>query len=227
VRAADEENFTRLLHALRERLGALAAERHRAGADAYLLTAALADGEFVAHVDLPGVASRLDWINLMSYDFHNSLTRTTGHHAGLHRSASAAGDDRCVACAVEQYLAAGVAADKLVVGVPFYGRAFADVDATNHGLDRTFGRYEGDHPWPQLVTDFIDRNGFVRYWDEVAGEPYLWNATTRTFVSYDDPQSLRGKAAFVRERHLGGVMYWEQSQDPRGELLRVLADALR
>jgi chitinase len=55
----------------------------------------------------------------------------------------------------------------------------------------------------------------------------LWNAQTHVFVSYDDPQSLRLKAEFVKTHSLGGVMYWEQSQDPHGELLDVLSASLR
>jgi chitinase len=226
-RPEDERNFTLLLQAVRARLDRLAGEHHRSGGDAYLITAALADGEFVSHIELGRVGAVLDWINLMTYDFHNSLTPTTGHHAALYRSATAALGERSVDAAVAQFLAAGVPADKLVVGVPFYGRAFADVVANHHGLDQRYGRYEGDHAWSQLLGEFIGRNGYVRYWDDVAQEPYLWNAQTRTFVSYDDPQSLANKAEYVKAHHLGGMMYWEQSQDPDGQLLDVLARALR
>lgn len=202
-------------------MGKAATSRH------YLITAALADSEFVAHIELDRIHSYLDWIDLMTYDFHNSLTPTTGHHAALSHSATSAADERSVERAVDQFLAAGVPAAKLVVGVPFYGRAFADVRDRNHGLDQLYGRYEGDHPWPQLVDGFIGKNGYVRYWDAQAQVPYLWNAQTRTFVSYEDPQSLALKAAFVKAHHLGGIMYWEQSQDPDGQLLGAISDALR
>jgi len=111
--------------------------------------------------------------------------------------------------------------------VPFYGRAFAAVKDVDHGLGQQYGHYEGDHAWPQLKRDFIDRNGFVRYWDERAQAPYLWNAQTRVFVSYDDPQSLALKAQFVRSRRLGGMMYWEHSQDPDGELFGAIDAAMR
>jgi len=225
-RDEDRRNFTLLLEALRLRLNALGQEQRR-GADRHLITAAFADSEFVAHIDLAQAAAQLDWINLMTYDFHNSLTPTTGHHSALSVSATATANERSIERAVEQFLAAGVPPDKLVVGVPFYGRAFADVRDENHGLDQPYGRYEGEHPWPQLVADFIGKNGYMRYWDEQAKVPYLWNAQTRTFISYDDPRSLAQKASFVRSRHLGGIMYWEQSQDPDGQLLGALSAALQ
>jgi len=225
-RDEDRHNFTLLLEALRLRLDASGQQRGR-GADRYLITAALADGEFVAHIELDRIHEYLDWIDLMTYDFHNSLTKTTGHHAGLSVSATAAAGERSVERAVGQFLAAGVPANKLIVGVPFYGRAFAEAQPENQGLDQPYGHYDKDYPWPKLVADFIGRYGYVRYWDDKAKVPYLWNAQTRTFVSYDDPQSLALKAAYVKSHQLGGMMYWEQSQDPDGQLLGALADALK
>lgn len=226
-RPQDKRNFTLLLLALRQRFDRLAREEHRRNDDPYLITAALADGEFVSEIELDRVGAVLDWVNLMTYDFHNSLTPSTGHHSALQRSATSASHERSVERAVRQFLDAGVPASKLVIGVPFYGRAFADVTAKNRGLDQPYGHYEGDHAWSQLVSDFIGRNGYVRYWDDTAQAPYLWNAQQRVFLSYDDPQSLALKAQFIKAHHLGGVMYWEQSQDPDGELLAVLARVLR
>jgi chitinase len=226
-RNEDKRNFTLLLQTLRQNLDALGTKQSRPADNHYLLTAALADGEFTAFVELERIHAYLDWIDLMTYDFHNSLTPTTGHHAALRKSRTSAAGERSVERAVQQYLAAGVPARKLVIGVPFYGRAFADVKPENNGLDQPYGSYEGDHPWPQLVADFIDRNGYARYWDSTAQVPYLWNAQTHVFISYDDTQSLKLKADFVKARGLGGMMYWEQSQDPRGELLGVLSATLR
>jgi chitinase len=62
----------------------------------------------------------------------------------------------------------------------------------------------------------------VRQWDAAADAPWLWNARTRTFISYDDPESIAAKAAFVKAHDLGGIMYWEQSLDPTGELLDAI-----
>jgi len=56
--------------------------------------------------------------------------------------------------------------------------------------------------------------------------PYLWNAKTRSFVSYEDPQSLQLKTGFIKSQHLGGAMYWEQSLDQDDQLLDVLVKGL-
>lgn len=225
-RPADRENFTALLTTLRQAFDRASREDAQAPRH-YLLTAALADGRYLDHVQLAAVAAQLDWINVMTYDFNNSLTSTTGHHAGLFRSAASRDPhDRSTDGAVREYLAAGVPEEKIVIGAAFYARAFAAVRDRDNGRYQPYGRYLTTYDWPQLQASYIDRNGFRRYWDEQAQAPYLWNAQTRGFVSYEDPQSLRAKAAYVKAQRLGGVMYWAQSLDPDNQLFDALATAL-
>lgn len=222
-RPEDKRNFSLLLEALRARLDKLSAAH---GGRHYLLTIAAADGEFVQGIELERVGRALDWINLMTYDFHNSLTPTTGHHAGLHLSKLAPADDRAGDKAVAQFLAAGVPAKKLNLGVAFYGRSFTGVDPQHDGLQQKYAKYQGSPSWSELVANFIDKNGYVRHWDVQAQAPYLWNAATHTFITYEDPESLRAKVAFVKAKGLGGVMYWEHSLDRNEELLDVLDQSL-
>lgn len=218
----DRTHFTQLLTTVRAALDR-ASDTHQRKAEGRLtLSIAAADGPFVDGIDIAAVAPSLDWFNLMTYDFNNSLTATTGHHTALHASALAPADARTTEKAVMQFLAAGVPSRKLLIGAAFYGREFADVKAQHHGLYQAYGHYEGEHPWPELKANFIDRNGYVRYWDADAQAPYLWNADGRRFISYDDPQSLAAKAAWAKAHHLGGIMYWEQDHDPQGELLDAL-----
>ena len=222
-RPEDRRNFSLMLEAARARLDQLGEQHHGRH---YLLTIASADNEFVAGIELARVARSLDWFNLMAYDFHNSLTPSTGHHAGLHPAKFDPPGDRAADKAVKQYLDAGVPAAKLVLGVPFYGRAFTDVAPEHNGLQQQYGKFLGAPSWRELVADYIGKNGYQRYWDEQAQVPYLWNAKTRTFVSYEDPQSLQLKTDFIKARHLGGAMYWEQSLDRNDELLDVLVKGL-
>jgi chitinase len=207
-RPEDKQNFTLLLQALRKTLGTQ-----------YLLTIAAADHEFVENIELDQVPAYLDWINLMSYDFFNSLTPTTGHHAGLYRAEHALPRDRNTDSAASQYLAAGVPAQKIVLGVAFYGRGFAGVTARNNGVNQPYEHFEGEHPYKDLAANFVGKRGFVRYWDNRAQAPYLWNAASRVFISYDDPQSIAVKARYVLQHRLGGMMFWELSEDRDEELL--------
>ena len=216
--ADDRANFTLLVKTLRSSL-----DRARAGHGQRLsLSIAVADGPLVDGIDITAVEPSLDWFNLMTYDFNNSLTPTTGNHTGLHASKLAPSTARDTDKAVREFLAAGVPPRKLLIGAAFYGREFADVRARHHGLYQPYGHYQGEQPWPELKSRFIDHHGYVRYWDASAQAPYLWNADTGHFVSYDDPQSLAAKAAWVKANQLGGIMYWEQGHDPQGELLDAL-----
>jgi len=218
---ADREHFTLLLKALREALDRRAGKgRH------YALSIAVADGSFVDGIDIAAVAPLVDRFNLMTYDFINPMTATTGHHAGLYRSRLAPADARTLDGSVRQFLAAGVPPGKLLPGVAFYGREFADVGAGHEGLYQAYGHYQGEHPWPALEQAYIDRDGFERHWDAQAMAPWLWNRRTHAFITYDDPQSIRAKAAYVKSHGLGGLMYWEQKHDPDGELVEAIWQGL-
>ena len=222
-REEDKGDFTLLLKTLRHELDTAGAATQHTGANHYLLTIAAADREYFYHVEVSRLHVYVDWINEMAYDFFNSLTPTTGHHAGLYRSKFGAPTDRTADAAVKQYLAAGVPADKIVLGVPFYGRAFAGVTAKNHGIDQPYERFQDFYSYDDLVQKFIGKEGYIRYWDAEAQVPYLWNEASRSFISYEDPQSLGIKVCYVRDQHLGGVMFWELKLDRNDELLDVIA----
>jgi len=218
----DRRNFTLLLEQLRARLDAEGkGQRH------YLLTIAAAEGRFAAGLELPRIARSLDWINLMTYDFHGSLTPTTGHHAGLSRSALAGPGERTTEDAVRYFLDAGVPADKINVGVPFYGRSFTRVEPDDDGLYRTFSGEGGFISWQKIKHERLGAPGWERHWDTQAQAPWLWNAAEHSMISYDDPQSLAIKAEYVKRLGLGGIMYWEQRDDDDEQLLDVLHEALK
>jgi chitinase len=203
-RAEDKENFTHMLAALRAKLGSR-----------YLITIASSAGEYFEHTQMDVLHRHLDWINVMTYDFAGEWTETTGHHAALH------GGELSASSFVRQHLDAGIPASKLVLGVPFYARGWTGVQPQNNGLGQ---RYEKaiEVPWSAMSAQPGER-----LWDDTAQASYSWDAASRTFLSYDDPRSLRVKAQFIRTQRLGGVMYWEHASDPDEELLTVLWEALR
>jgi chitinase len=226
-RAEDRQNFTRLLMMLRSKLDAASVAQGRTGASRYTLSIASADREYFDHTEMDKLHVYLDWINVMTYDFFNSLTPTTGHHSGLYRAAATVPTDRDADESVKQHLAAGIPSEKIVLGVAFYGRGFAGVKPVDNGLEQPYERFEGAHDYSELAEKFIDKQGFVRYWDDRAKAPYLWNSASRTFITYDDPRSIRIKAQYVKAHHLGGMMFWELSEDRNDELLDVIARSMR
>jgi chitinase len=219
----DKENFTLLLKTLRQGLDALSDERKRTGPDRYTLSIASAGGVYFEHTEMNRLHVYLDWINIMAYDFAGEWSRITSHHAGLYWS-PAAGSDRGPSAAdfVQQHLAAGIPSRKLVLGVPFYGRGWCGVDPKNEGLHQPFESYIASYPYSVLVRDYVGQRGFTRHWDSISHAPYLWDSSTGIVITYEDPDSLRDKARFIKDHHLGGVMYWEQSHDPDEILLGTL-----
>ncbi len=118
---------------------------------------------------------------------------------------------------------------KLVLGVPFYGHAWAGVKPVGNGLYQpgTAPKRAIDASYGVLARRYVGKQGYTRFWDEQAQAPYLWNAKQRVFVSYDDPESLRSKCRYLRRRGLAGVMFWQYYSDETGELLETLSQELR
>jgi chitinase len=223
-RPQDKENFTALMADLRAALDREGAQR---GRHLLLTFAAGAFPDFIAHTEMAKVQAVVDFVNLMTYDFRVAGPgEPAGHHANLYpspvdpRQHSADG-------AVRDFLAAGVPAPKLVLGVPFYGRAWEGV-GSREGLYR-----DGKPPGQRIDTShaslaaLVGREGWVRDWDAPAQAPFLWNESRKAFVTYEDEESLRLKSRYVLEKGLGGVMFWEYHADRTGALLDTLDAALR
>ncbi len=223
-RPEDASNFTALLAELREQLDR---ETGRTGRRYGLTFAAGAFPDYLAHTEMERVQELVDYVNLMTYDFLvPGADPLAGHHANLLPHPSAR-EPASVRGAVDDFLAAGVKPRKLVVGVPFYGRAW-EVDGEYGPLYQP-GKRPASFPGTSYgaLRELPGQGGWLRLWDDAAQAPWLWNPGKRLFVSYEDPRSLRLKCRLVRERGLGGVMFWEYTEDAGGDLLRTLYDELR
>lgn len=223
-RPEDKANFTALMRELRV---ALDAHGRRAKRPQLLTLAAGAFPDFLAHTEMDRIARVADLVNLMTYDFSvppgDGIAR---HHSNLYASRAepdALSGDR----AVRGFRAAGVPARKLVLGVPFYGRAWAAQSEDGEGLDRPAGTppERVDTSYAALASATA-AGAFVRRFDEQTKAPYLWDARRRLFVTLDDPESLRLKAAYVRKQGLRGMMFWRLGDDPRDPLLLAVSCGL-
>ena len=182
---------------------------------------------------LRAITRYLDWLNLMAYDFHGGWDEVTNFHAPLYASSTEPSPDYLnVDAAVQAYLDAGVPSEKIVLGVPFYGRGWAGVPDRDHGLYQAVsylppGTWEaGVFDYRDLAANYVDTDEYTRYWHEQVKAPWLYNPSEGVFIGYEDPESLAFKAEYVLVRNLGGVMFWELSADD-GSLLDVLAQHLR
>ncbi|WP_433963821.1 glycosyl hydrolase family 18 protein [Tunturiibacter gelidiferens] len=109
-------------------------------------------------------------------------------------------------------------AKKLVLGVPFYGKSWTQVPDQSHGLFQP-GKEAPNTYLPYNSLSSLQGDGYTRYWDAQASAPYLYNRDTQTFISYEDPESLKKKCEYVIDHKLAGVMFWEYSGDSANTLL--------
>ena len=238
ARPQDRTNFTLFLQELRQQFTARSVITGRQ----YLLSiAAPANPSIIAHLEVPLISPLVDWVNVMTYDFHGPWgDPVTGMNSPLFAdpgdpTPEPARSQFNTTSAIANYLALGVPRDKLQIGVPFYGRGFAGVSAgPQSGLYRAYtnpsspGTWEaGVYDWTDLRNNYVNRNGFAAHWMDLLRVPWLYNAASATFVSYDDPRSVCEKAWLVQAADLGGVMFWEFSGDRQNDLLGPLNDWLR
>lgn len=222
-RAEDKRNFTLLLGDLRQRFDA---EKRQGGKRLYLTIAAGATQDFLDHTQMARVARLVDTVNLMSYDYYEPGSEPiTGHHAALFTNPAdpnkLSADD-----SVKTFEQAGVPAEKILLGVPFYGHEWGDVAGTAHGLYQRGKQIPGAYSPYSVIAATMLGHGFTRYWDSVSSVPYLYNAEKRVFVSYEDPESIAAKGRYVLEHRLGGIMFWDYEGDPSGALLHAVDASL-
>ncbi len=165
-------------------------------------------------LDLPGMDRLLDFWNLMAYDYAGSWDNVTGHQANLF-------PDPCkpictpfsTDVAMQYYVSQGVAPEKIVLGMPLYGRSFEGTT----GLCQPYNGI-GDGTWERGVYDYkaLPLPGATEYYDEATGASYCYNETQRTLVSYDTQRMSRRKAQYILSSCLSGAMWWESSADKPG-----------
>jgi GH18 family chitinase len=217
------------------------------------------------------ISTYCDYITYFGYDFGGNWYDKTCYNAPLYGSGNSndplygASQSESLDELTNQYLnVVGFPANKLIMGLPFYGKKFDHV--ANNGTDPNLpglfiaaprdivsgctnpqnpvGTWDGpaacersgsieicdlvgnpvtnSHPYldpnTMLVTPTAAAAGWVRYFDNTTKVPYLYNATLKQFISYEDKQSMDLKVQYIKSRNLAGGMVWELSQDTRGSI---------
>ena len=224
-RPEDVHNFTLMLGCVRKHLDSLSAEQGRK--ERYLLTIATGASElYAANTELGALQQHLDFINIMTYDFHHGASYQTGHHANLYLSSSDAPDGDATERAVDIHIRDGVPPSKLNIGIPFYGRIWKGVEPLNNGLYREARTTGAGMSYADVLKALADP-AYTRYYDTSAASPFLWNERDSIFISYEDEGSIAARMEFIKERGLGGVMFWEYTEDVDGMLLNAVTNGLK
>jgi chitinase len=211
----DRENFTLLVAALRKEMGT-----------DYLLS--FAAGGFVQFleqsIEWEKVIPLLDFVNLMTYDLVGGYSTVTGHHTPLSDYQK---DQQSTEKCVNWLLNKKMPAEKLIIGAAFYARVWENVSPENNGLYQS-GKFKQGVSYKNFYSFFSDSLGYTYYWDERAKAPFRYSHNKKLFATFDDKMSIREKSAFIKQKKLGGIMFWELSDDqPVGGLTDEIYRALK
>ncbi|XP_055822864.1 class V chitinase-like [Solanum dulcamara] len=204
---------------------AINTEARNSGRAPLFLTAAVSITPRVNGLNYPvqSVARNLDWLNVMAYDFYgpNWAPSQTNSHAQLFDPVNhVSGSDGITA-----WIQAGVAARKLVLGIPFYGYAWQLVNANNHGLrapangKSSVGSTDDGSMTYTQIRNFITQNRATTVYDTTIVGDYCYSGNA--WISYDDTQSVRNKVSYVKSKGLLGYFAWHVAADQNWGLSRL------
>lgn len=196
----DKDNFTALTRELRNSFG-----------DRYELSFAAGgfDNFLQNAVDWDAIMPLFDNVNVMTYDIVNGATPHTGHHTALYSTPEQKDSTNN---AVQALIDKGVPPEKIVIGAAFYARAWENVESVNLGLYQTGKPIEGAK-YKDYASVYSPAEGYIYSWDHIAEAPIFYNEEKKIFVTFDDKRSVTSKVRYIKSRRLGGIMFWQLSQD--------------
>lgn len=205
-------NFVELLREVRQELDRAAATRHHGHRPRFLLTIAASAGpQHYNEINPAAMDQYLDFWNLMAYDYAGSWDSTSGHQANLFPSKSnPTSTPFNTDQALRYYTSHGVRPDKLVIGMPLYGRAFQQTSGPGTAYSGI-----GEGSWENGIWDYkkLPLDGCTEHVDREAVASWCYNPQSGLMVSYDNAEVAQIKADFIRRNGFGGAMWWESSAD--------------
>ncbi|AWT45513.1 MULTISPECIES: glycoside hydrolase family 18 chitinase [Streptomyces] len=205
----------------------MAALRAKFGAGNLVTAATTADGSAggkIEAADYAGAAQYVDWYNVMTYDFFGAWDAKgpTAPHSPLTSYSGIPKAGFTTADAMAKFKAIGVPANKLLIGIGFYGRGWTGVTQDAPGGTATgpaAGTYE------QGIEDYKVLKTSCPATGTVAGTAYAHCGSN--WWSYDTPATIASKMSWAKTQGLGGAFFWEFSGDTaNGELVNAISSNL-
>lgn len=188
----------------------------------YYLSVAVPDSEWTFRItELDESQKYLDYINVMTYDMNRR--DCTSHHCAPYSA-----DDTKYASAlgaVRRYRKHNIPNEKIIIGGAFYSKKWSNVNSNDDGLYAPVDEPIAYGPcFTDLKENFIDKNGYKKYWDDDAKAPFLYNG--EEFITYEDEESLGHKCDIVVNEGIYGIMVWEFGGDREQYLLPFMRQRL-
>ncbi|AXK34717.1 chitinase [Streptomyces armeniacus] len=188
------------------------------------ITADASDGGKIDKADYAGGAQYADWYNVMTYDFFGAWAAQgpTAPHSPLNSYDGIPQQGFNSDDAIQKLKAKGISADKLLLGIGFYGRGWTGVTQKEPGGTATGpapGKYEQGIEDYKTIKPRCASNGTI------AGTAYAHCGNQ--WWSYDTPSTVQSKMAYAKQQGLGGAFFWEFSGDTaNGELVSAINSGL-
>ncbi|XP_055626833.1 chitinase-3-like protein 1 [Toxorhynchites rutilus septentrionalis] len=193
-----------------------------------LLSAAVASVEFSAakSYDIPRVSASLHFINVMTYDMYGAWDNHCGLNAPMYEWSTGTNvteKQLNVNASIHYWLSQGAPKEKLVMGIPLYGRSFTLANAGNNfigapasgpGIAGPYSRELGVMGYNELCEAMLTQQWQIHFDDEQFG---FYATKGNQWVGYDNPTTVAAKVRYLMELDLGGVMVWSlETDDFRG-----------
>jgi chitinase len=253
--AADKQNFTALLKEFRAQLDALT---KTTGRKYTLTFDSPADPKKYVNIDLKAAAAQVDFLTIDGYDYAGTWDKQTNESSSLYDVAEdpVYNDARSIDATVKAYLKAGVPSAKYTMGLPLYAVGWTGVGSANHGLYQNAKDAspvllaDGSGPCPNpnkssaspgcdtvltagfltysTIENLTNKNGYTAWYDAARVNATLYNPSTGTFYTYDDPRVVAMKTDYIKKNQLGGAYVWAlNDDDANGSLTKAIAAGLK
>jgi chitinase len=154
-----------------------------------------------------------------------------GHQANIYKSAdNPSSTPFCASDPITYYTTVGgIASQKMLLGMPIYGRAFLNTDGPGKPFNGV-GTAQPPGSWEGGVWDYkaLPQPGAAEFFDSNLVASWSYDPAKQTMITYDTPQAETQKANYIKQKGLGGAMWWESSADKKGDqsLVWIVANSL-
>jgi chitinase len=169
--------------------------------------------------DVPVLARYLDFLNIMTYDYHGSWDNQTGHVSPL-RNVAGVNSTLNTEWSVKYWISLGFPKEKIIMGIPTYGQSFSLSDPKNTAIGAPVygGGKAGEYTLTAGILSYYEicERVNVRYWHtnhDLNFRMGPFSYFDDQWVGYDDKDMILVKAKFINQMGLGGAMIWSLDFD--------------